>query len=93
MERKVDVALDFSRGAYPRGKLSPRVAVVYHGTGPPLPSAATMEAAIDRVPSGACGRRLFGICRLMDWIVARGEEGAFLHWSPYDPVGVVNADP
>ena len=75
MERKIDVAVTAAAGAYPRGGLSPRVRIVHHGNGPKLPSAAGIEAAIDRVPAGESGRRLFGICRLVDWIVARGEQG------------------
>ena len=75
MERKIDVALTAAAGAYPRGGLTPRVRIVHHGDGPKLPSAAGIEAAIDRVPAGESGRRLFGICRLVDWIVARGEQG------------------
>ena len=75
MERKIDVALTAAAGAYPRGGLTPRVTIVHHGDGPKLPSAAGIEAAIDRVPAGESGRRLFGICRLVDWIVARGEQG------------------
>ena len=74
-ERKIDVALTAAAGAYPRGGLTPRVTIVHHGDGPKLPSAAGIEAAIDRVPAGESGRRLFGICRLVDWIVARGEQG------------------
>ena len=74
-ERKIDVALTAAAGAYPRGGLTPRVRIVHHGDGPKLPSAAGIEAAIDRVPAGESGRRLFGICRLVDWIVARGEQG------------------
>ena len=75
MERIVTVALTFANGAYPRGGLSPRVAVRSVGAGPELPTAAGIEAAIDRVPAGESGRRLFGVCRLVDWIVARGERG------------------
>jgi hypothetical protein len=75
MERKIDVALTMARGAYPRGRLQPRVSVAYAGNGPALPSAAAIEAAIERVPAFAAGRRLFAICRLVDWLVAKGEAG------------------
>ena len=73
MERKVDVALTMARGAYPRGRLRPRVSVAYAGVGPKLPSATGIEAAIERVPAYAQGRRLFAVCRLVDWLVAKGE--------------------
>ena len=75
MERKIDVALTMASGAYPRGALRPRVSVAHVGTGPTLPEARVIENAIDRVPAGAVGRRLLGICRLVDWVVARGEGG------------------
>jgi hypothetical protein len=75
MERKIDVALTMASGAYPRGALRPRVSVAHAGTGPSLPEARVIENAIDRVPAGAVGRRLLGICRLVDWVVARGEGG------------------
>ena len=89
-ERKVRVALTMARGAYPRGALRPRVAVEHAGAtaGPyesrgagagvgsrALPDAAVIEAAIERVPAGEASRRLLGVCRLVDWIVARGEQG------------------
>ena len=75
MERKVDVALSMARGAYPRGALGSQVSIVFAGAGPKLPSTAGMENAIERVPAGASGRRLFGICRLVDWLMANGEAG------------------
>jgi hypothetical protein len=75
MERKIDVALTMASGAYPRGALRPRVSIAHVGTGPGLPEARVIENAIDRVPAGAVGRRLLGICRLVDWVVARGEGG------------------
>jgi hypothetical protein len=51
------------------------VSIAHIGTGPSLPEARVIENAIDRVPTGAVGRRLLGICRLVDWVVARGEGG------------------
>ena len=75
MERKVDLALTMANGAYPRGALAPRVSVIHAGVGPVLPSPKAVESAIDRVPAGSVGRRLLGICRLVDWVVARGEAG------------------
>ena len=75
MERKVDLALTMANGAYPRGALRPRFSVAHAGVGPVLPSPKAVESAIDRVPAGAVGRRLLGICRLVDWVVARGEAG------------------
>ena len=75
MERKVDLALTMANGAYPRGALRPRISVAHAGVGPVLPSPKAMESAIDRVPAGSVGRRLLGICRLVDWVVARGEAG------------------
>jgi hypothetical protein len=76
-ERKVRVALTMAKGAYPRGALRPRVAVTHAGRkgAPTLPDAAVIEAAIERVPAGEASRRLLGVCRLVDWIVARGEQG------------------
>ena len=78
-ERKVTVALTMADGAYPSGALRPRVSVAHAGAGGSgfgaLPDAAVVEAAIERVPAGEAPRRLFGICRLVDWIVARGESG------------------
>ena len=76
-ERKVRVALTMAKGAYPRGALRPRVAVTHAGRNgaPTLPDAAVIEAAIERVPAGEASRRLLGVCRLVDWIVARGEQG------------------
>ena len=40
-----------------------------------MPSPKAVESANDRVPAGSVGRRLLGICRLVDWVVARGEAG------------------
>ena len=83
-ERKVTVALTMADGAYPSGALRPRVSVAHAGVFSQqkggsgfgaLPDAAVVEAAIERVPAGEAPRRLFGICRLVDWIVARGESG------------------
>ena len=86
-ERKVEVALTMANGAYPRGALRPRVFIKHHGrvsgggkdssnnSIARLPSATTLEAAIERVPAGEASRRLLGVCRLIDWIVAFGERG------------------
>lgn len=79
-QRKVLVTMTMANGAYPKGALRPRVFIKHAGVSKnnstaPLPDASTLEAAIERVPAGEASRRLFGVCRLVDWIVARGEVG------------------
>ena len=77
-DRVLRVALALAGGAYPRGALRPRVVAARAGnskTRAALPEAGIIEAAIERVPAGEASRRLFGVCRLLDWICAAGEGG------------------
>jgi hypothetical protein len=80
-ERKVTVALTMAGRRLSERRVAParqRRARRFAKAGAALarfPDAAVVEAAIERVPAGEAPRRLFGICRLVDWIVARGESG------------------